>query len=151
MSAHEVNGHRVELEDQANATRERLLATIGALDQKRRGMFDWKGQLGKHALDFATAVSALLIGAGAATAVVAHRYRTRRRRIYDERYHAVVRVWRHPERIAARKSWLGGALRVALVTAAAVATTAFSAYQIARARKAAPRLPPGPPSESYVP
>jgi hypothetical protein len=137
------DGARYELEHEADMTRARLLRTIDALDRKRRELFDFKLQLRRHTGDIVSAAGGLLIGAGATAAVVLYRRHRHERRVRQERVRAIARLWQHPERIAARQSMLGTAVRLVLVVVATMATTTLGTHQLERIRKK-PRLPAHP-------
>jgi hypothetical protein len=139
------NGARFELEHRADQTRARLLGTIDALDRRRRELLDLKLQIRRHAGDVLAAFGGLLIGIGATAAVVLFRQRQHERRRRRERLQALVRLWKHPERIATGPSPLGSALRLVLVALATMATTTFGTYRLERSRRT-PRLP-APPTE----
>jgi hypothetical protein len=138
-------GAREHLEREADLVRARLLGTIGELDRRRHELLDLKLQIRRHAGDLLSIVGGLLMGIGSTAAVLVLREHRRERRVRQERIRAVARLWRHPERIASKKSALGAALRMALVAFAAVATTTIGTRQIERLRRR-PRLP-APPKE----
>jgi hypothetical protein len=138
-------GAREHLEREADRVRARLLGTIGELDRRRHELLDLKLQIRRHAGDLLSILGGLLMGIGSTAAVLVLRERRRERRMRQERFRAVVRLWHHPERIAAKKSALGAAVRMALVAFAAVATTTVGTRQIRRLRRR-PRLP-APPKE----
>jgi hypothetical protein len=139
------NGARRELEHKADVTRARLLGTIEALDRRRRELLDFKLQLRRHAGDFLVAFGGLLIGVGATTAVVFYREKQQERRLRRERIRAIVRLWKHPERIAAQRSPLATGVRMMLVALVSMATTTVATHRLEKFRRA-PRLP-RPPTE----
>jgi len=138
-------GAREYLEKEADLARAKLLGTIGELDRRRHELLDLRLQLRRHAGDILSIFGGLMIGASATATVLVLRERRREQRLRKERVRAVARLWKHPERIAARRSALGAALRMTLVALAAMATTMVGSRQIERLRKR-PRLP-APPRE----
>jgi hypothetical protein len=138
-----LDGSRRELEHEADLARARLLGTIGELDRRRHELLDLRLQIRRHASDVLAAVGGLLIGIGATAALLVYRERRHERHIREERLRAVVRLWRHPERIAARRNATATVLRLALVALATMATTTFGTRQLDRIRRR-PRLPAHP-------
>jgi hypothetical protein len=136
---------REHLEHEADLVRARLLGTIGELDRRRHELLNLKLQLRRHAGDLVSVFGGLLVGAGTTAAVLVIRERRREQRLRKERLRAVARLWEHPERIAARRSAVGTALRMVLVALTAMATTMIGSRRIERFRKR-PRLP-APPKE----
>jgi hypothetical protein len=139
------DGERESLEHEADLVRARLLGTIGELDRRRHELLDIKLQLRRHAGDLLSIFGGLWVGAGATVAILFVRERRREQRVRKERLRAIVRLWQHPERIAARRSALGAALRMVLVAFTAMATTMVGSRQIERLRKRPRR--PAPPKE----
>jgi hypothetical protein len=136
-------GAREYLERETDLARARLLGTIGELDRRRHELLDLRLQIRRHAGDLLSILGGVLMGIGSTAAVLVLRERRRARRVPTERFRAVVRLWQHPERIAAKKNVLGSALRMALVAFAAMATTTIGTRQIERLRRR-PRRPAHP-------
>jgi hypothetical protein len=136
-------GAREHLEREADLVRARLLGTIGELDRRRHELLDLKLQIRRHAGDLLSILGGLMMGVGSTAAILVLRERRRERRVRQERFRAAARLWRHPERIAAKRSALRTALRMALVAFAAVATTTVGTRQIERLRRR-PRIPAHP-------
>jgi len=133
-------GAREHLEREADLVRARLLGTIGELDRRRHELFDLRLQIRRHAGDLVSILGGLLVGIGSTAGILVLRERRRERRVRQERFRAVVRLWHHPERIASKRTALGAALRMALVAFAAMATTTIGTRQIERLRRR-PRIP----------
>jgi len=136
-------GARPELERKADVTRARLLGTIDELERRRHEVLDLKLQLRRHPGQVISALGGLFIGVGVTAGVLLYRQNRHERRVRQERLRALLRLWRHPERIAARTSPLGTAARIILVAVATMATTTLGAHQIERIRSR-PRLPAHP-------
>jgi hypothetical protein len=139
------NGARHELEQRADAARARLLGTLAELDRRGHEILDWKLQLRRHSREVSGAFGGLAAGVVLTAGIVAYRVSRRERRRRQERWHAIDRLWHHPERVAARKSALGTAARMLLVAFATMATTTLALNQLDRFRSR-PRLP-RPPTE----
>ncbi|MBI2390553.1 MAG: hypothetical protein HYV09_13265 [Deltaproteobacteria bacterium] len=95
------------LERSANRTRERLVDTLAALDHRRHEVTDHptdlvKYELHEHATAVAIAASSIILGIGGVIGLSVYRLATRDRRRSEERWDALRRVWKHPERIARR-------------------------------------------------
>lgn len=93
---------RETLRRRADEARDRLMLTLDALDRRRHELFDLKLQLKRHP----AAAASLGAGALAVVGVVgffAWRLSRREEHLWRERAHALVRAFRHPHRLAARK------------------------------------------------
>jgi len=136
-------GARPELEREANVVRARLLGTIDQLERRRHELLDLKLHLRRHPGQVVSALGGLFIGIGATAGVLLYRQSRHERRVRQERLRALLRLWKHPERIAVRTSPLGTAARMILIAVATMATTTLGAHQIERIRSK-PRLPAHP-------
>jgi hypothetical protein len=93
---------REDLERRADAVRDRLILAIGALGRKRDELRDARLQVRRHLALAALVGGALAVAVGGAVVAVVLRVsnaqtRERRRR---ERWRALARSFRHPERVA---------------------------------------------------
>src|SRR5207249_196310 len=100
-----------ELEHRADVARARLLGTLDELDRRRHELFDWKLQLRRHSGEVLGTLGGIVAGVALTAGIVAYRVSSRERRLRRERWHAFDRLWRHPERVAARQTMLGAAAR----------------------------------------
>ena len=130
-----------QIERRADVARARLLGPLHDLDRRRRELFDWKLQLGRHSGAILGVFGGLAAGVVVTTGIGAYREGRRRSQLGQERWHALGRLWRHPERVAApTTSALGAAARMLLVAFATMATTTIGINQLGRFRRR-PRLP----------
>ena len=114
-----------DLHRTAEQMRERLSGTLDELDRRRHEMFDVKAQVRKHVgllAGVGATAGAVLLSSGA---VAMYRSRHRKQVVLRERAQALLRAWRHPDRVARQgeRSILeevGRRVVVSLVTAAAV-------------------------------
>jgi hypothetical protein len=108
------NDLRRELEQEAELTRARLIETIDQLEQRGHDAFDWRMQLRRHSGALTLVGSACAATAALPVAVAIYRAATRPGRMRDERAHALMRFWEHPERVAVKRrraaGWFGQAL-----------------------------------------
>jgi uncharacterized membrane protein len=134
------DGARHDLEHRADVARARLLGALDKLDRRRQELFDWKLQLRRHSGELFGAFGGIVAGIALTAGVVAYRVSSRERRLRRERWRAVDRLWRHPERLAARETLLGAAARMILVAGVTMAITTVGMSQLERLRRR-PRLP----------
>jgi hypothetical protein len=115
---------REGIERRADITRYKLLRTLQALDRKRHQILDVKQNVQKHVTGVLIASLSVAFTLGGAIALLALRaaHSGERRRL--ERWAALVRAFRHPDRIARASDSLAPAafknvVRVLLTTVAA--------------------------------
>lgn len=87
---------RERLEVDADFARSRLVGTLAQLEERGKKLVDIKGHLRRHqdVLTMAAGAVALLFVARVA------RWAWRRTHLADERFAALARMWKHPERLA---------------------------------------------------
>jgi hypothetical protein len=120
------------LELEADAARARLLRAVAALDRRRRELFDWRALVRRHLRGLE--VVAGLLAAG--TAVIARG--SGRRSLGQERRRAMKRSWKHPERLAEKKSHpLRIAARAMLVGVCVLVTVGLARRQMKKRRATA--------------
>ena len=93
------------LEREANQMRERLLGTLGELDHRRHAVRDHPSELVRRKLvvyrrPIAMAVGAVVLGLASVLSWSVYRLATREPRRREERWAALRRIWKHPERVA---------------------------------------------------
>jgi hypothetical protein len=91
---------REDLERRADAVRDRLVRAVGALGRKRDGLRDVRLQVRRHLALAALVGGALAVGLGGAVAAVVLRASNASARRRRERWRALTRSFRHPERVA---------------------------------------------------
>jgi hypothetical protein len=117
------NGPRHELELQADVARDRLLETIGALDQRRHDVLDWKLQLRHHLVQVVLLGAAILGGIAVAAGAGIYRAKLSRAHRPRECVRAPGRVWEHPDRVAVRRVRpIRATVRIALLALVTLAT-----------------------------
>jgi hypothetical protein len=87
-----------ELADQANEARSKLLHTVDELEQRKRDLLDWRGQVGRHVPALTIASGLILFAAGGAIAMGMSRVGAARRRRRHDRWVLAKTLWVHPER-----------------------------------------------------
>ena len=127
------------LEKQADLTRARLMETLEAIDRRRHLLLDVRHQLESHKTPLVIAASVLtsVLGAGIGLAIYRLSHRDERRR--RERYEALQRYWKHPERVGRYKD---RPFFVDFLRKVAMGTLTFAAMQLARTalKRAVPQL-----------
>ena len=83
---------------EAPAQRARLASTLEALDQRLRDLFDWRAQVRKRALPLGLAAAGAVLLIGGAIGMAVYRKRRRKQHLHRERWLALKRFWKHPER-----------------------------------------------------
>lgn len=149
MSEHEdLEKKRELLERAANRTRERLVETLGALDEKRHELTDGgvKGlamrEVEEHKKPLIIGGASIVLAVSTIVGVSVYRLATRKERLREERWKALRRYWNHPERIA-RKNPPKGSLAAELGRKILIGTLTFAALELAK-RTMKNALPAGP-------
>src|SRR5205085_2475559 len=142
MSDHEkedLEKKRELLERAANRTRERLVETLNALDDKRHELTDVKGlvhdQVVEHKKPILITGGSIVLAVSSIVGWSIYRFATRKERLREERWKALRRYWNHPERLA-RKDPPNGSLAAEL------------GRKKSRAREGRPRTPRAPRTSS---
>ena len=100
----------------ANVVRSKLSATLGALDRRRREVIDLPQQVKKHLGLVAAVAGACVVGV---VVIGIYRAGTAARRLRQERWRMLHRVWTHPEWTARpEETALGKLARQLLIGAA---------------------------------
>jgi hypothetical protein len=86
------------LADQANEARSKLLHTVDELEQRKRDLLDWRGQVERHVPALTIASGLILFATGAAIAMGMSRPRAAGRRRRHDRWVLAKTLWVHPER-----------------------------------------------------
>ncbi|MDC0683871.1 hypothetical protein [Sorangium atrum] len=97
-----LNGQRADFERRADELRDRLMHTIEALDRRRHVLVDVRSRVRRHGPEVLAGGLLLAIAGGAAAIALIKEVRARNERPGGERLRALVRFWRHPERVAPR-------------------------------------------------
>jgi hypothetical protein len=99
-----MSAEREQTEKAADRIRDELFVTLRELDRRREEALDVRHQLVYHQreVEWVAAGLGVLLVAGIAIAIGQRVYRKRHRRQQFAR--ALVRVWKHPERLASRAS-----------------------------------------------
>jgi hypothetical protein len=123
---------RQALEQRATTARNELARTLGTLDLRRHQLTDVRFQFRTHArqLLFLGGAVVLALGGAVLFSVRARRHRGR------ERFRALTRWWKHPEKVAQEKpqpSVFAELGRKALVTVVTVVAGALARRSLARA------------------
>lgn len=123
------------LERSANRTRERLIETLSALDDKRHELTDVKGmvkrEMREHRTPIAITLGSVLLGVGGIVGWSIYRLATRRERLRGERWKALRRLWNHPERLA-RKDPPSGSLASEIGRKVLVSALTFAALELTK-------------------
>lgn len=148
MSDHEdLEKKRELLERSANRTRERLVETLSALDERRHELTDVKGQIHKqvheHVKPLAITGGSIVLAVGTVIGVSIYRFATRKERLRQERWNALRRLWNHPERLA-RKSPPKGSVAAELGRKIVISALTFAAIELTKrsVRQALPAAQP---------
>jgi hypothetical protein len=91
---------REGIERRADITRFKLMRTLQALDRKRHEILDVRQNMHKHVIPLLVVSLSLAFSLGGAVAVLASRTAQKGARLRRERWEALVRALRHPERVA---------------------------------------------------
>jgi len=97
---------REGIKRRADITRFKLMRTLQALDRKRHEILDVRQNVKKHVILVLVVSLSLSFSLGAAVAVVVVRTARRSVRLRRERWDALVRAFRYPDRIARAKEAL---------------------------------------------
>ncbi|WP_438033591.1 hypothetical protein [Sorangium sp. So ce204] len=97
-----LNGQRADFERRADELRDRLMHTIEALDRRRHALVDVRSKVRRHGPEVLAGGLVLAIAGGVAAIALIKQARARSERPGGERLRALVRFWRHPERVAPR-------------------------------------------------
>ncbi|WP_437796316.1 hypothetical protein [Sorangium sp. So ce693] len=97
-----LNGQRADFERRADELRDRLMHTIEALDRRRHVLVDVRSRVRRYGPEVLAGGLLLAIAGGAAAIALIKEVRARNERPGGERLRALVRFWRHPERVAPR-------------------------------------------------
>ena len=100
----------------ADKVRSKLSATLDALDRRRREVVNLPLQMKKHLVLVAAVAGACVVGV---VVFGIHRARTAPRRLRQERWRMLHRVWTHPERTARPEETALGKLARSLLIGAA--------------------------------
>ena len=156
MSDHEdFEKKRELLERSANRTRERLIGTLSALDEKRHELTDVKGRIHKqvheHRKPLAITGGSIVLAVGTIIGVSIYRLATRKERVREERWKALRRFWNHPERLA-RKDPPSGSVAAELGRKILVSALTFAAIELTKrgVRNALPARLEGPAARPHV-
>jgi hypothetical protein len=136
------NDHKLDLEKKrellersANRTRERLIETLSALDDKRHELTDVKGLAKREVIEHKKPIlitAGSLVGAvGAIVGYSIYRFATRRERLRAERWKALKRWWNHPERLA-RKNPPTGSVAAELGRKILIGSLTFAALELTK-------------------
>ncbi|WP_437588846.1 hypothetical protein [Sorangium sp. So ce1000] len=98
-----LNGQRADFERRADELRDRLRHTIEAIDLRRQALVDVRSRVREHGAGVIAGGLLLALAGGAMAFALIKEARARRERPRGERARALVRFWRHPERVAPRK------------------------------------------------
>lgn len=138
MSEHEdLERKRELLERSANRTRERLVETLSALDHRRHELTDGgvKGlvhrEVEQHKLPIALSAGSLVVAVTGVVGYSVYRLATRKQRLREERWKALGRLWRHPERVA-RKDPPSGSLASEIGRKVVVSALTFVALELTK-------------------
>jgi hypothetical protein len=104
---------REDLLRQSQDMRNKLVRTVGQLDERRHDAFDVRKVIERHLKQVAIAGGLVIVGTAATAALVMYRLMTVGRRRRDARWRLAKGVWEHPEREirAQRGSFVGEVLR----------------------------------------
>jgi hypothetical protein len=141
-------GDRAELERQADMARERLVGRLDAIDRKRHELLDLRIQLRRHIDEVRLGAGALLSGALVVAALRIQASQRGRQRIREERWRALGRLWKHPERVARRRRSFWAVALGNLAVAIATFVVAEGARKLVEGRRRLPRAPL-PPAEAF--
>lgn len=97
-----LNGQRADFERRADELRDRLMHTIEALDRRRHALVDVRSRVRRHGPEALAGGLLLAIAGGTVVIALIKKARARNERPGGERVRALVRFWRHPERVAPR-------------------------------------------------
>jgi hypothetical protein len=94
---------REQLEHNADLARSRLATILGALNQRRQRVLDWREQAHRHLPELAVAgiSTALAIVGGVTFRII--QARRNAAQVNRQRWMALERAWKHPERVAGYK------------------------------------------------
>jgi hypothetical protein len=117
---------REDLLRQSQDMRNKLVRTVGRLDERRHAAFDVRKQLERHLKQFAVAGALVIVATAAGSALVMHRLMTAGHRRRSARWRLAKDLWSHPEReLRAQRGSFGA--EVVRAVAFSIATSLLAA------------------------